>query len=227
MPGRLKLDLALDRELLAVDDIDLAGQFGGYPKFLAVGRGGEAARAGADHDVLLHIAAVGVDQMHEIADLRRNVDVMPVFADEHALGLGAGRDFLDDDVLVHVDDRKRGPFFVGNVDATALLVDPEGFRTRSGGQLADHFELGHVDDVDHVVVAAGHVKFAVIGAEMHVARAPRRLQVLDQLVGLGVDDDDVVGLFVRHEDQPGILGGADRAQRGNENGTTEQRQRAS
>ena len=50
------------------------------------------------------------------------------FADEYALGFCAGWNFLDDDVLVHVDDRKRGSSFVGDVDAAPFLVDPESLR---------------------------------------------------------------------------------------------------
>ena len=193
-------------ELLAVDDVDLAGQFGRHPQFLAVGRRRETARPRAHHHVLHHIAAVGIDEMDEIADLGGDVDEMAVLADEHALGLGAGRHLLDDDVLVHVDDRERGALLVRHVDAPPLLVDAEGLRARPGRELADHLELGDVDDVDHVVVAAGDIELGVVGAEMHVARPPRRLEILDDLVGLGIDDDEVVGLLVAHEDEPGVLG---------------------
>ena len=73
-------------------------------------------------------------------------------------------------------------------------------------ELADHLELGDIDDVDHVVVAAGDVELGMIGIEMHVARPPRRPDVLDDLVGLGIDDDEVVGLLVADEDQAGVLG---------------------
>jgi len=49
-----------------------------------------------------------------------------------ALGLGAGRHLVDDDVLVDVDDRERGALLVRHVDAAALLVDAEGLRARPG-----------------------------------------------------------------------------------------------
>ena len=73
-------------------------------------------------------------------------------------------------------------------------------------ELADDFELRHVEDVDHIVVAAGDVELGVVGVEMHVARAARRLDVLDHLVGLGIEHDDVVRLLVADEDQAGVLG---------------------
>jgi hypothetical protein len=41
---------------------------------------------------------------------------------------------------------------------------------------------------------------------MHVARAARHLDVVDDLVALGIDDDDIVGFLVADENQPGILG---------------------
>ena len=144
--------------------------------------------------------------MHEVADLGGDVDGLAVLADEYAFRLGAGRHLLDDDVLVDVDDRERRPFLVRHVDAPPFLVDGEGFGARAGHQLADDFELGDVEDIDHVVVAAGNVELGVVGVEMHVARAARDLDVLDHLVGLGIDDDDVVGLLVADEDQAGVLG---------------------
>jgi hypothetical protein len=59
---------------------------------------------------------------------------------------------------------------------------------------------------DDIVVAASDIELGVVGIEMHVARAPPDLDVVDHLVGIGVDDDDVVGLLVADEDQAGILG---------------------
>jgi len=47
---------------------------------------------------------------------------------------------------------------------------------------------------------------SVVGIEMQVARAPPDLDVVDHLVGIGVDYDDVVGLLVADEDQAGIFG---------------------
>jgi hypothetical protein len=44
---------------------------------------------------------------------------------------------------------------------------------------------------------------------------PRRLEILDDLVGLGIEDDEVVGLLIADEDEAGVLGGAAHA-RGNE-----------
>ena len=152
------------------------------------------------------VAGVGVDRVHEIAGLGGDIDGLAVLADQHALRLGAGRHFLHDGVPIHVDDRERRTLFVGDVDAAALLVDGEGFRARAGLELADHLQLRHVENVDDVVVAAGDVEHAVIGVEMHVARPARDLDVLDHFVGLGIDDDDVVGLLVADENQPGILG---------------------
>ena len=125
---------------------------------------------------------------------------------KHALGLGAGRHLLHDDVLVDIDDGERRTFLLGDVDAPTLFVDGEGLRARSGGKLADHFELGHVDNIDDVVVAAGNVELAMVSIEMHVARTARNLDVLDHLIGLGIDDDQIVGLLVADEDQAGILG---------------------
>ena len=46
----------------------------------------------------------------------------------------------------------------------------------------------------------------MVGIEMHVRRTPPDLDVVDHLVGIGVDDDDVVGLLVANEDQAGIFG---------------------
>jgi hypothetical protein len=95
---------------------------------------------------------------------------------------------------------------VRHVDAAARLVDPEGLRARSGRELADDLELGDVDDVDHIVVAAGDIELGVVGVEMHVARPARGPEILDHLVGLGIDDNEVVGLFIADEDEPGVLG---------------------
>ena len=153
--------------------------------------------------------ALGVDHVHEVAHLRGHIEELAVLAQEHAFGLGAGRDLVHDDVLVHVDDGKRRALFVGDVDAPPLFVDGEGLRARAGRELSHHLELGHVDDVDHVVIAAGDVELAAVGVEMHVARAPRGLDILHHLVGLGIEHDQVVGLLVADEDQAGILGVAD------------------
>ena len=119
----------------------------------------------------------------------------------------AGRHLAHDDVLVHVDDRERGAFLVGDVDAPPRLVDRERLRARTGGELGDHLELAHVDDVDHVVVAARDVELAVVGVEMHVARPARGLDVGDDPVGLRIDHREIVGLLVAHEDEPGVLCG--------------------
>src|SRR5262249_23697690 len=207
---RQELDLARYGESGAIDDVDLARQFRGDPDLLAVGRSREPARAGADDDVLGDVAALGIHQVDQIADLRRHVQRLAVLGDEHALGLGARRDFVNDDVLIDVDDRKRGAFLVGDIEAAALLVEGEGLRARAGGEAADDFELADVDDVDHVVVAAGHVELAVVGIEMHVARTTRHLDVLHHLIALGIDHDQVVGLLVADEDQAGALAVASR-----------------
>ena len=152
------------------------------------------------------MSALRVDQMDEVAHFRRHVEGLAVLAEEHALGLGAGRHLVHDDVLVDIDDGERRTFFVGDVDPPTLFIQSKGLGARSGGELADHFELGHVDDVDDVVVATGNVELATIGTEMHVARTARDLDVLDHLIGLGIEDDQIVGLLVADEDQAGVLG---------------------
>jgi hypothetical protein len=211
MPGGKELDLARDRELRPIDDVDLAGQFGRDPQFLTVRRRGEAARPGSDHQVLDHRSGFGVDEMNEIADLGGDVDVASVLADQHAFGLGPRRHLVHGDVLVHVDDGERGCLFVGDVDAAPLLVDREGFGAGAGGELVDDLEGGDVDDVDHVVVATGDVELGVVGVEMHVARPSRDLEILDDLVGLGIEDDDVVGPLVADEHEPSVFRDCGRA----------------
>ncbi len=51
-PRRQKLDHLLDLVRCAVDHMDLARQFRRHPKLVAVGREHEAARAGADDDIV-------------------------------------------------------------------------------------------------------------------------------------------------------------------------------
>src|SRR5579871_633358 len=221
--GRQKLELACDGEFLPVDDVDLAGQLRRYPQFLPVRGRREAPRPGADHHVLHHIARIRIDEVDEIPHLGGDVDEMAVFADEHALRFGAGRHLLDDDVLVHIDHGKRRAFLVGHVDTAARFIDAEGLRTRPGGQLADHLELGYVDDVDHVVITARDIELGVIGTEVHVARTARRPEILDNLVGLGIDNDEIVGFFVAYEDEAGVLGPSGRGQYGSEYDNAERR----
>ena len=163
-------------------------------------------RGRVHHHVLRDVSALRVDQMDEVAHLRRHVEGFAVLAEEHAFGLSAGRDLVHDDVLVDVDDGEGRAFFVGDIDPPAFFVQGKGLGTRPGSELADHFELGNVDDVDDVVVATGNVELAMIGIEMHVARTARDLDVLDHLIGLGIDHDQIVGLLVADEDQAGVLG---------------------
>ena len=119
-------------EFGAIDDVDLARQLRRDPQLLAVRRRREPPRPRADHHVCATCPPSGVDLVHEVADLGGHVDDLAVLADEHALGLGAGRHLLDDDVLVDVDDGERGALLVRHVDAPALLVESEGLRARPG-----------------------------------------------------------------------------------------------
>src|SRR5207253_5221334 len=48
-------------------------------------------------------------------------------------------------------------------------------------------------------------KLAVVDVEMHVARTARHADVLHHAVRLRIDDDEVVGLLVAHEDEAGVL----------------------
>src|SRR5262249_62380102 len=77
-----ELDLAGDFELPAVDDVDLARELGGDPQFLAVGRRGKTARTRTHHNVLEHVAALGVDHVDDVAHLRGHIDDLAVFTDE-------------------------------------------------------------------------------------------------------------------------------------------------
>ena len=95
MPGGRNSILPVTVNFSPVDDVDLARQLGRDPQLLAVGRRREAARARAHHHVLRHVAAVGIDLMHQVADLGGHVDGLAVLADHHALGLGAGRHLVD------------------------------------------------------------------------------------------------------------------------------------
>ena len=182
-----------------------AGKLRRYPQFFAVRCRCEAPRAQPDHHVVLDGTGIGVDRMHEIAGLGSDVDGFTVIADQNAFRLRTGRDFFHDGVPVQVDDRQRRSLFVGDIDSAALLVDGEGLGARAGLELADDLQLRHVENVDDVVVAAGDVKHAVIGAKVHVARPARDLDVTHHFVGLWIDDDDVVGLLVADENQAGIF----------------------
>jgi hypothetical protein len=144
--------------------------------------------------------------MQQIAGLGRDIDCLAVLRDQHAFGLRAGRHLLHDGIVFHIDDGERRAFFLGDVKAATSLVDAKGFRAWPGLELANHIELGHVHNVDHVVVAAGDVELGMIGAKMQIARAACGFDLLDDLVGRRIDHDDVVGLLVADEDQPGVLG---------------------
>ena len=154
----------------------------------------------------------GIDLVHQIAHLGGNIDQLAVLADRHALGLGAGWHLLDDDVLVHVDHGQRRRFLVRHVNPALGFVDRECLGAGAGRKLADHRKLRDIDDLDDVVVAASDVKLLMSSIEMHVARPPRRLDVLDDLIGLGIQHDDVVRFLVADENEPGILCGAWRRQ---------------
>src|SRR5215470_5174059 len=96
---RQEFDLAGDLELLAIDDVDLAGKLGRDPQLLAVGRRREPAWPRAHNHILDHVPAIGVDHVNEITNLRRDIDDLTVLADEHALRLRAGRHLLNGDGL--------------------------------------------------------------------------------------------------------------------------------
>src|SRR5262249_31386103 len=116
--------------------------------------------------------------------------------------------FLNDDILINIENRKRRSFFIGDVDATCLFVQGKGFGAWAGGEPANHLELGDIDDVDHVVIATCNIKQRVVGAEGHIAWATGGPEVFDDLVVFGVEHDDVVRLLIAHKDQTGILGSA-------------------
>jgi hypothetical protein len=42
--------------------------------------------------------------------------------------------------------------------------------------------------------------------EMHVARAPRRFEILDDSFGLCIDNDHAIGPLAADEEQPGVRG---------------------
>jgi hypothetical protein len=78
-----------------------------------------------------------------------------------------------------------------------------------------------IDDVDDIVVPAGHIQLGVVRTEMHVARSPRGSEVFDHLASLGVDNEQVIGLFVADENQPGIFGQSRRISGDEKNGHCE------
>ena len=207
MPGGRKLTVLVTTNRVAVDDVHLAGKLRGHPQFLAVGSGRQAPRPQSDDDVAKRFTGIGVNRMHEVASLGGDIDDLAVLALQHAFRFGAGRHLLHNDIALHVNDGKRGSFFVGDVDALALLVHGERFRARPGRELADHLQFRNVEDVDDVVVAASDVEQRMVGVEVHVARPVRYLDVGGYLVGFWIDDDDVVGLLVADKNQPGVFGG--------------------
>ncbi len=180
------------------------GVFRRHPQVLAVRRHREAVGLRTHRQVLHDAAAVGIDEMNEIAGT--HVDEPTVFADRYVFRLCAGWHFVDDDIPVHIDDRQRRFFPVGDINSAPPFVDAKGLGGRSGDQPADDLKPADVDDVDGVVAAAGNVELGVIVVEMHVARLSRCLEMFDDFVGLRVDDDDVIVLFGAHENQSGVLG---------------------
>ena len=207
---RQKFNLASDRKRVEIDDIDFARQLRCDPELLAVRRCRKPSRPGADHDVARDVPAHRIDLVDEIANLGRHINDLAILADGDALRLGAGRHLLNDDVLIDIDDGERRRLLVRHIDPPLGLVDGKGLRARAGRQLAHNLKLRHVDDIDDVVIAAGDVELVVGRVEMHVPRAPRRLDVLDHLMRLGIDHNQIVRLLIADEDEARVLGMAGR-----------------
>lgn len=97
------------------------------------------------------------------------------------------------------------PSGFGNVNPAQLLADSEGPRVRRR-KPADDLQLGDVDNVDRIIVSAGDIEVGMVGVEMHVARAPRCFEILNNSVGLRIDNDHAVGPLAADKNQPGVPG---------------------
>jgi hypothetical protein len=100
----------------------------------------------------------------------------------------------------HIDDFEPGIFLVGN--EKLFLIRGKGKNLGAGPRqdIVDDFERSDVDNIDHVIIAAGNIQQRLVAVEMHIARPTRGFDALDDFI-VGVEHDDLMALFVRHENE--------------------------